>query len=224
MDRTRDEIIRVFHAVGIATWRRLAISFLAFALPVFLFVQLADEVRDQETASFDKNVLLSVNSISNDALDAFVVATTDLGYVWWVAFATIVAASLCVRAHRYKGALIIVVGVVGSAVMNLLLKLFFQRDRPELWERLVTENSFSFPSGHAMASASLAMVLIVVLWPTKWRYPAMVLGGIYMIYIGFTRMYLGVHYPTDILAGWLVAAAWVAISVAVINKLFVKKS
>ena len=224
MERVRDEIIRIFHAVSLATWRRLLICFVSFVVPIMLFVQLADEVREQETLPFDQQVLLAVNSISSSSLDAIVLATTDLGYIWWVGFATLVTVLLCVKARQYTNALIVMVGVGGSALINVLLKAFFQRDRPQLWERLVTENSFSFPSGHAMASASLAAVIIVILWPTRWRYYAIALGNLYVLYIGFTRMYLGVHYPTDILAGWLVAVSWIAITTIVIKNVLHTKS
>jgi undecaprenyl-diphosphatase len=67
----------------------------------------------------------------------------------------------------------------------------------------------SFPSGHAMASMALAVALIVLLWPTRWRYP-MLLGGIFFtIMVGLSRIYLGVHYPSDVLAGWVASLAWV---------------
>lgn len=214
------EILRIVHTVGAATWRRLFVAFLAFVIPLLLFVQLADEVGEQETLRYDERVLLAINSLSSDTLDRIIGATTDLGYTWWVGLVTIVAVSLCVKSRNYKNALVVVVGVVGSAIINLLLKLFFQRDRPELWERLIAENSYSFPSGHAMASASLAAVIIVILWPTKWRYFAVAIGSVYVVYIGFTRMYLGVHYPTDIIAGWLVATSWVAITTIIVKKLY----
>lgn len=214
------EILRIVHIVSAATWRRLFVAFLAFVIPLLLFVQLADEVGEQETLRYDEQVLLAIYSLSSDTLDRIIGATTDLGYTWWVGLVTIVAVSLCVKRRNYKNALVVVVGVVGSAIINLLLKLFFQRDRPELWERLITENSYSFPSGHAMASASLAAVIIVILWPTKWRYFALAIGSVYVMYIGFTRMYLGVHYPTDIIAGWLVATSWVAITTIIVKKLY----
>lgn len=214
------EILRIVHIVSAATWRRLFVAFLAFVIPLLLFVQLADEVGEQETLRYDEQVLLAIYSLSSDTLDRIIGATTDLGYTWWVGLVTIVAVSLCVMSRNYKNALVVVVGVVGSAIINLLLKLFFQRDRPELWERLITENSYSFPSGHAMASASLAAVIIVILWPTKWRYFALTIGSVYVMYIGFTRMYLGVHYPTDIIAGWLVATSWVAITTIIVKKLY----
>lgn len=219
MQRIISEFSRVIHTIGTPTWKRLFIGFIVFVLPIILFVELADEVFEKDTLVVDEAILRHVYSWSNPSLDAFVVATTDLGYVWWVGLITIIILLLCIKHRQYTSALIALVGVAGSALINLLLKLIFQRDRPQLWERLVTENSYSFPSGHAMASASLAVVLIVLLWPTKWRPLAVLVGLAYMLYVGFTRLYLGVHYPSDILAGWLVAGAWVGITVIIITKL-----
>ena len=94
-----------------------------------------------------------------------------------------------------------------------MLKAIFIRPRPEEWTRIVEETNYSFPSGHAMSSAALAFALIVVTWRTRWRWPVVVVMALYTMMIGLTRLYLGVHYPTDIIGGWFVSAAWVAIVV-----------
>ncbi len=217
------EGIRIVRSVQIGTWKLLIVAFVMFVIPTVLFVELADEVLEQETTVVDESILRTINTYQSPTLDIIVTATTDLGYVWWVGFFTLIALMICVKNKRYVSALIVTVGIVGSAIINLLLKGMFQRDRPQLWERLVTENSFSFPSGHAMASASLAAVIVVLLWPTRWRWYAVAGGVCYMIYIGFTRMYLGVHYPTDVAAGWLVAIAWVTLSTIIIKRIALRR-
>jgi undecaprenyl-diphosphatase len=93
--------------------------------------------------------------------------------------------------------------------LNLLLKELFGRDRPTLWETLVTEHGFSFPSGHAMASSALGFSIMVTLWNTRFRVPACIVAGFYIVLVGFSRLYLGVHYPTDVLAGWVLSGTWV---------------
>ena len=75
----------------------------------------------------------------------------------------------------------------------------------------MVEHSSWFPSGHAMASSALALSLIVIFWSTKWRWLVLAGAIFYVVIIALTRLYLGVHYPTDILAGWAVSCAWVAI-------------
>jgi len=193
-------------------WRRLAVAFVLFAVPVFMFVELAEEVREKETQTVDEGVLLLINGTASPQLDAAMAGLTHLGGVWAVALITVGLAMVLWQKQLLRMAALLAVTVGGAATINILLKALFQRDRPELWERIVTENSYSFPSGHAMASSALALGLMVIFWPTRWRWLAVVIGCIYMVIVGFTRLYLGVHYPTDVVAGWLVSAAWVTVA------------
>lgn len=199
------------------TWRRIAVSFALFIIPVLAFTKLAIEVKDNDTLPFDDAVLRSINAHASPDLNTLAVILTQFGGPIGVIVLTLGAASLLWVRKEHSKAAVLFSGVAGSAALNLLIKSLFQRDRPHLWERLVTENSYSFPSGHAMASSALAISLMVVFWPTRWRWVVIALAGSYMLVIAFTRLYLGVHYPTDVLAGWLVSAAWIAVLVSVIG-------
>lgn len=192
------------------TWRLIVVTFAVLTVPVFAFVQLADEVREQDTLWFDETVLRGVNTLATPWLDAVVAGVTELGGVIGVIVLTAGLGVLLWRRRYRLRTVQLLIGVGGAVLLNVLLKSAFQRDRPELWERIVTENSYSFPSGHAMASSALAFSAIVLLWPTRWRWWAIAGASLYMLVIAFTRLYLGVHYPTDILAGWAVSASWVA--------------
>jgi membrane-associated phospholipid phosphatase len=121
------------------------------------------------------------------------------------------------RQHR-GAAYTLAAGVGGAAILNAVLKLSFQRVRPSLWIPIVHESSFSFPSGHAMASSALALTIMVLVWPTRWRWPAIVLGAAYIVLIGFTRVYLGVHYPSDVIGGWAVSFVWIMTMRAIISR------
>ncbi len=199
--------------------------FIAYLLPVIAFAMLADEVGEGSTLPLDTAILQSVHSLHNVSLDWLALHATELGSIWWVGGVTAILFGLFLYRRQFTSAVIIAGGVGGSMAINLILKALFQRDRPQLWERIVTENSYSFPSGHAMASAALAISIIVILWPTRWRWWAVAVGALYMIAIAFTRLYLGVHYPTDIIAGWLMAGAWVVLLAAVVrNWHFTKQS
>ncbi len=112
--------------------------------------------------------------------------------------------------RKYREAVFAAIALGGSALLNIGAKLAFARGRPSLWESIAPETTYSFPSGHAMGSMTLACVLFLLAWHTRWRWPVAALMGSFVVLVGWSRVYLGVHYPSDILAGWAVASAWVA--------------
>jgi membrane-associated phospholipid phosphatase len=190
--------------------RALAVAIL-FWLPVGVFIGLADEVGEGDTLPFDRAILELIHiHISSPQLDPYVVALTNLGGV--VGATTIIAgAALLLLGRGYRrSAAFVVAGAGGASLMNSILKGVFARDRPSLFERIVLENSYSFPSGHSMTSSALAFTAIVLAWRTRYRLPVLLAATLYFVGIAFTRLYLGVHYPTDVLAGWCISAAWVA--------------
>lgn len=197
--------------------RQLAVAFLLVLLPVILFVELSSDVREKDTLYFDEAVLHRINALSSSGFDTAATLLTRLGGPLVVMVATSVIAGVFWGRKQYRRLVFLVAAVGGSALLNLVLKALFQRDRPQLWERLVTENSFSFPSGHAMASFALGVALVIVFWPTRLRYIVLVCASVYIVAIAFTRLYLGVHYPTDIVAGWLVSGAWITIVVYILH-------
>ena len=178
------------------------------------FVKIADEVHEQETLPLDTMVLRGIHSLSTPFLDTVVPAVTDIGGPLGTVLITCGIAGVFLWKRQRRRALLIFLSVAGAAGLNMVLKAIFERPRPDLWDRLVVEHSYSFPSGHAMASAALGLALIAALWTSRYRWAAVVIGGLYMTIISATRLYLGVHYPSDVLAGWLVSAAWVAIVAA----------
>ena len=101
------------------------------------------------------------------------------------------------------------IALAGSGLLNVAAKHYFGRARPSLWESIAPESTFSFPSGHAMGSMTLAAVLVLLAWPTRWRWWVLGLAAAFVLMVGASRIYLGVHYPSDILAGWAAALAWV---------------
>src|SRR5699024_12821614 len=92
---------------------------------------------------------------------------------------------------------------------NSVLKVIDGTARPTSFAHIVPENSYACPSGHAMASAAIAGCACVLACPIRWRYPVIAASSVYVPTIGLSRMYLGVHFPSDILAGWSVSVVWV---------------
>ena len=166
----------------------------------------------------EKDILLAIHSYANPLLDTIVPVVTAAAKPVFVAAFAVAIGLVYVYRRRWAWAALWLGGVAGAGAIAYALKHMLSRARPELWDRLTVETGYSLPSGHATASMAVALCAIVLLWHTKWRTLAVVLGSIYVVAIGLTRLYLGVHYPTDILAGWLLAAGWIAIVAAVIRR------
>jgi membrane-associated phospholipid phosphatase len=203
------------------TFRIFGIT-LVFWLPVVVFCYLAGEVLEKESLFYDTAILHWIHSRSSPLLDTFFVFMTNLGSAFVIGPLTIALSALLYCFKRHKDALLLVISVIGASGANMVLKLLFHRDRPEFWPSLVHETSYSFPSGHAMASGALVFAVIAISWQTRWRWPVLIGGLTAMILIGISRLYLGVHYPTDVLAGWCASLAWVVTTAWAIHHAFTK--
>jgi undecaprenyl-diphosphatase len=128
----------------------------------------------------------------------------------WVAPFDVLVFAVLLGTRRWIDAFFWALATGGAALLNLLAKHGFARARPDLWPSIAPETSFSFPSGHAMQSMAVAAALVVLLWPTLARWPVLVLGAGFTLLVGVSRVYLGVHFPSDVLAGWAASLAWVA--------------
>ncbi|MGH8062485.1 MAG: phosphatase PAP2 family protein [Pseudoxanthomonas sp.] len=186
----------------------IALLFVGVLLPLWIFTELADEVHELERFVFDDPILLRAHAYAGPALDRFFIAISRVGYQGVIAINVAIVLSL-LAFKRWREATFAAVAFIGSALLNLGSKQLFQRDRPSLWESVSPETTFSFPSGHAMGSMTLAMVVILLAWHTRWRWLALLAAVVFALLVGFSRIYLGVHYPSDILGGWMAATAWV---------------
>jgi len=195
----------------------LAVYFLIFLACLIGFGQIADEVHEGETLGIDDAILQTINGFSTSVWDTFFVIVTQLGGVIGIITLTLGLLAVLILRHKRRAAFVLALTVGGAALLNLILKLVFERSRPDLWEQLIVETSYSFPSGHAMLSAALGLVVIYIFWATPYRWPVAVAASLYVLVIGLSRLYLGVHYPTDIVAGWLVSGAWLVAVVVVTN-------
>ncbi len=187
---------------------RLAWLFVCVLAPLYLFGELAERVREPAAIPFDEPILRLMQRLATPWLDQAMLLASQAGSGPWVsAFDVLVCAFLLAR-RRWLQALYWTLATGGAALLNLLAKHSYARARPELWPSLAPETSFSFPSGHAMQSMSLAAALVVLAWPTRLRWPILVAGAAFTLVVGISRIYLGVHFPSDVLAGWCASLAW----------------
>lgn len=190
----------------------LAAGLLSSAMSLEAFAELADEVGEGDSHRFDRTVLLWIGSSFPAWLDAPMPLITGLGYYRVVIPLLLISSYLLYRKNLKFSAALLAVSTAGGIVLTTVLKAVFQRTRPELFETGYMASFYSFPSGHATVAVGFYGTLtMLVAWRLEGR-PRWVVAaaGISLILlIGFSRLYLGVHYPTDILAGYLAASLWV---------------
>ena len=180
------------------------------AIPLYFFGTLAEDVVKHEVLVFDAPVLQFMHAHATPALDAVMVFFAYAGSVRvLLPFNIAILGILAMRRDRVHQVFWLL-ATGGAALINLMAKNAFSRVRPALWISILPESTFSFPSGHAMQSMAVSLALVVMLWHTRWRWLVLLLAIAFVGWVGACRVYLGVHYPSDILAGWTASIAWVA--------------
>jgi undecaprenyl-diphosphatase len=186
---------------------------------VGLFVALADEVFEQDTVGFDRALLLWFRTAEDPRIPIgpawfreMALDTTALGSPFVLGLIALAALGFLYFEGQKRVALFAVGSLTGGALMSLLLKQWFQRPRPDVVPHLREVASTSFPSGHAMGAAVVFLTLAVIFVKAfrSRRAKAFCLGlGVFLaLIVGASRVFVGVHYPTDVAGGWLAGTAW----------------
>jgi len=189
------------------------------AAGVWLFFGLASEVSEGDTLTLDRAALLALRNPANLAdpvgppwLEEAVRDLTSLGSIIVLSLLTLAISGFLFLDGKHRIALLVLVAVAGGLAGNHLLKHSFQRERPDLVPHRAVVSSTSFPSGHAMqaAAAYLTLGALLARVQKRRRLKAYILSlaAFLTLIVGFSRVYLGVHYPTDVLAGWTAGGIW----------------
>jgi undecaprenyl-diphosphatase len=197
------------------------IAFLIFVLGINLFVEFTEEVQGETIDHFDSRVTDYVTSFRTPALNQFFQFVTDLGDVYAYIVATTIAAIFFFFKLRNKKFIFQLLGVlILSALANIALKKAFDRARPTI-EHLVVVETLSYPSGHAMSAMAFYGFLTYLVFQIKMsrilRVFLAILFTSLVILIGLSRIYLGVHFPSDVIGGFVAGLIWVAFCVILFN-------
>lgn len=198
---------------------------LAFALIVggLLFtVELADGVAEGDTEAVDMALLMMLregsdadNPLGPPWLEEMMRDFTALGGTGILLLVVTAVTVYYLLLGRYKEMLVMITAVLGAYLLSYYLKELFGRPRPQFVSEGVYEYTASFPSGHALLAATvyltIASIVSQIMRPNRLKAFVLLLGFSVMILVGFTRVYLGVHWPTDVLAGWVIGAVWAAV-------------
>ena len=177
------------------------------------FLIAAKKVRADELRDFDGKIIDFIQGHITSSLTAFMEGITFFGGKTWIIAAVLILTVLFFFVKRRYAVYLLVTSATGS-LLNILLKQLFQRERPDIYP-LITVEGYSFPSGHSMGSFIFYISLAVVL--SKWSKSKLLdsviilLFAILIMLIGISRIYLGVHYPSDVIAGFCAGGCWVII-------------
>jgi len=208
---------------GAAAWARkeflLLLVLLLASSGLLGFTILASEVSEGETHAFDEALLLALRTSGNTSdpigprwVEAVFRDVTSLGGPTVITLITGLTVGYLLLARRYGTAFLVLAAIGSGALVSFVLKDTMDRPRPDLVSHLVDVQTASFPSGHATLSAVVYLTIGALLareQPSRGlRFYVMVVAILATVLIGCSRVYLGVHWPTDVLAGWAIGSAW----------------
>lgn len=215
-------------------WRaetQLLVAVFIVATLLLTFGLIAAEVMEGSTTALDRTIVLLFRS-GSDSLSGPIGPPwvremardiTSLGSVAVLGIVSLVVVAYLLLARSRAEALLVLVAVLGGVAINSLLKIQFSRPRPDLFIPAAKVFTASFPSGHAAFSAITYMTLAALLARTtersRLRYYFVGMAVMLTFMIGVSRIYLGVHYPTDVLAGWCIGSAWALMCWAIMTRL-----
>lgn len=213
---------------------KILINLFILVTALLVFIYVAKEVASGDTQKIDKLVLEYLRDNAEMKLPIgptwFTAAMTDitaLGGATIILMITAAVSLYLMIQKKYEYMWLILIATVGGALISFGLKELFARERPPLIFHLLTVKSMSFPSGHAMMSSVVYLTqgaLLAKVQPNKNLRVCILLIVIFLVFlIGISRVYLGFHYPSDVLAGWSVGFAWASLCWLVVIYLQRKK-
>jgi membrane-associated phospholipid phosphatase len=201
---------------------RAAGALATLSASLFAFAYMAEDyVTDDPLVRWDARFNRWLNNEAWEPLVRFFEAVTLAGNSLFLFALTGAAVALSLSRGDRPDALLLSSACVGAQALNIVLKLGFERPRPPFHDPELTVSTFSFPSGHASASVAVygAFAIVLLRSITRWTHRAIVVStlAVLLALIGFSRIYLGAHYFSDVLAGYSVGAGWLAFCVLAIT-------
>jgi undecaprenyl-diphosphatase len=221
-------LVRLFHRLGKYEFGVL-VAFAGIAAGIWLFAFIASEVMSGDTQAFDRRIILAMRNPTDHspmgppALLESARDLTALGGATALVLLTVFTSTYLLLDGRKRMALFVYGSVGGGLILSSILKALFHRSRPDIVPYAADVFTTSFPSGHSMLSAVTYLTLGALLARSQRRKRIkayfLFIAGLLSFLIGLSRIYLGVHWPTDVLAGWTAGASWAIVCWLVARRL-----
>ena len=197
--------------------KNISIPLLSAALSLAVFSIIALSISDNQIHRFDDSLITWIQGMESQGMTRWMELFTWIGSGIPVVIITILSMVVLYVFLRHRRELLFLGCVIaGSAILNSLLKLMFQRARPTI-HRIIEVSGYSFPSGHSMAAFSLYGGLAFLIWkhiPTAaGRVLMIIVSAMFILMIGMSRIYLGVHYPSDVVGGYFMSGCWLTVCI-----------
>lgn len=193
----------------------LLLGLVAATATLIFFGWLTDEVLEGETRQFDEATRAAVHQLASPLLTTIMRGLSFVGSTIALAVATTIVVVRLALLKSGREAKLFAITMIGGSLLNMTLKLAFKRPRPVPFFNLSAPETYSFPSGHSLMSAcffgALAAILTARVKSKRMRTVIWVLATTMFLLIGFSRIYLGVHHTTDVIAGFAAALIWIQV-------------
>lgn len=186
-----------------------------FACVLFLF--LAVIVHFNAVNQLETSWLWSIHQWHNPLLDQFALVLAYIGGMPGMLVAMCCLVLACMVAKKKVLAYLMVAGIVGIFVLGWLFKFMFDRARPDVWQQAVAHYGESFPSNHSAYAVVLAGLMMILFAHSPYQRLVVVAGLFWAVAMGVSRVYLGAHFPTDVLGGWSLGVAWLCLLLGCFN-------
>ncbi len=182
----------------------------------WIFFSIADSLKENDIRGFDNAIIGMIQGNISPSHTEIMLFFTFLGSITWITCLTSALLILLLFKKHKLLALFILVSNAGGAIFNYILKSIFQRARPTI-QPLIEEKGFSFPSGHSMCSFILYGSIAVLIYKLSKSTLGKTMGTIVSLFlvfaVGTSRIYLGVHYPSDVVGGFTAGAVWLIVMI-----------
>jgi len=200
------------------TWKYVTTIFSIIVLFIIFFIFVASRIQGAEIIAFDKIIIDFVQSFQTDATTKWTIVLTDMGSIKFISIAIVVGAGLLCLYKKFSLAVFLILAPSLGGLLNKFLKWIFKRERPDILP-IITEHGYSFPSGHSMGSllfyGSAAYVLLHIWKSAGIKAVTIIVACLFILMIGISRIYLGVHYPTDVVGGYAVGFSFLLVCIFV---------